>query len=1378
MRIILLLGIIFPLFIIAQNEKKIALIIGNKNYIDPSAELTNPLNDSDLMKNTFEKLNFDSVIIANDLNYDQMKSAFSSYRTALRGDFNIGFIYYSGHGTQDQYQNSFLIPIDFPKNPTITDVEDKAYDFTNFIIQLERIENKLHVIILDACRNNPFEKGWKGKSATGTGLSVPKETVDGILIHYSTTAGKTASDNTSLKNSLYTQILSEELLVPNQEIESIFKSTKKRVMEESKKLGIIQSPKSYGNWVGSLTLLRKKDYNKIEVKDLKKEAEEAIKNGETEVALKKYSALQHYFETSIENIDKKALIDVYINLGQIYWDTRLDEATEFYEKNKDREWASIEQKYNLLKNIGFVAPMNAFKNAKILLEIEGIKTNSEKKQYSEVFYKYLRCLSYLDYANGGIDNKKLIEKIDLLNKFNEENFGLNDIRTANSYYLTGIFYSEEDNYHCYKFLTKANKIFEKNKFKDEDLMQYSLSDKNDIYSLYWSNKTIIDKMESIWEKTTINEKEIHRMSLRAGMYTNIHNNPDSIYEILKSSYLKLVDLSEKKDTSYMQWTLDQGGDLFFLFPVIFTNSITIDPQMDFEKNTLLRCKKGLIDSIITYRDIGVNYANHLIALRKGEKKDIKIIEKIKTIEQKKFTYFEKAYNLATKKSSYKNAIFLTNQFLDDYYYNFYYNYNTDTLLLNKEKLISKIDFINKNWNEISKTDHFSYILKYFALMRKEFKNMIKDGLALPSDLVYKSQIQYFDFAQRHESPYHIIKSGIEVAINHTDPKERRKYCEENINYILKKNKYWSELKETGRKLNNSQSTTPPTKLDVVKDLWLSSWYYIENKDEKWNKTDSLITLKLRNFLNFTYYSPKQKNQELLKQYKILLNLNVMRLELDKAYNKYDSEEITKIFMLYAEEAERLFSLPKKEYNLFAQEENFSEMIKTHFWEIYKNEKNEKIVDKEFEKYLKILEKFTEYDAWFSILYGYQKWVEFHYDQKNYKKMMKLTEDIFAISERTIEEKRPKEKATSNDWKVYNFRKYDTYWKLCKIGKTNTNYKKTPLKNRNLMVTFAEKFIDHCKIPYFENEENQPSTYFERVKEAYYYMGDEYFSIDKSKCNEAYSEMIIWAKKIKNQEVKEKEVLRGLSFKAYIHNELGQIDSAITTYNDYIKFHPDLDHRLNKNYSYTIKNIEYGNCSVPFLNIELITKASGVYPFIEFDINNNGIIDENTDLRYWVNEKSKLNSEYIIPFQNKNEIEKENWYENATGGYIYSFTQPNGEMSDTTKKLFFDKSSKLFNTSALLQQYYYSVKNGDEFGNIDSSSKNEITKEAASLKKWTFSIPLSEIKYENSNTISFIIGSCRKNPNYYTYDRVWKKDVLPSSALYKGFIDAIKIDLEK
>ena len=214
--LIVVLLLFLPFSVFSQNEKKLALVIGNANYEDPNGVLTNPLNDSKLMEETFIDLEFDSIIVANDLNYDEMRSAFSNYKRALRNDFDVGFIYYSGHGTQDSYKNSYLIPIDFPSNPTIDDVEEKAYDFQSFLKSLEKIEDKLNIIILDACRNNPFEKGWKGKSATGIGLAEPEEPANGTLIAYSTAPGYTANDNKNLENSIYTATLAEIMKKPNQ----------------------------------------------------------------------------------------------------------------------------------------------------------------------------------------------------------------------------------------------------------------------------------------------------------------------------------------------------------------------------------------------------------------------------------------------------------------------------------------------------------------------------------------------------------------------------------------------------------------------------------------------------------------------------------------------------------------------------------------------------------------------------------------------------------------------------------------------------------------------------------------------------------------------------------------------------------------------------------------------------------------------------------------------------------------------------------------------------------------------------------------------------------------------------------------------------------
>ena len=222
MKKILLILFFLPLLAIAQNQRKIALVIGNASYEDPNGVLKNPVNDSKLMSETFIELEFDSVIVANNLSYDAMREVFRDYRSSLK-KFDVGFIYYSGHGMQDAYKETYLIPIDFPANSTIDDVTDYGYSIQDILKSLNRYENKLNVFVLDACRDNPYEKGWKGRSLKGGGLSEPQVPPTGSLVAYSTSPGDVASDNSDSDNSLYTKALSEIMKQPNLKIEEVFK---------------------------------------------------------------------------------------------------------------------------------------------------------------------------------------------------------------------------------------------------------------------------------------------------------------------------------------------------------------------------------------------------------------------------------------------------------------------------------------------------------------------------------------------------------------------------------------------------------------------------------------------------------------------------------------------------------------------------------------------------------------------------------------------------------------------------------------------------------------------------------------------------------------------------------------------------------------------------------------------------------------------------------------------------------------------------------------------------------------------------------------------------------------------------------------------------
>lgn len=270
MKKILLILFFIPLIAIAQNQRKIALVIGNANYEDPNGVLKNPVNDSKLMSETFIGLDFDSVIVANNLSYDAMRKVFRQYRSSLK-KFDVGFIYYSGHGMQDAYNETYLIPIDFPANSTIDDVTDYGYSIQDILKSLNRYEKKLNVFVLDACRDNPYEKGWKGRSLKGGGLSEPQVPPTGSLVAYSTSPGDVASDNSDSDNSLYTKALSEIMKEPNLKIEEVFKRVRNVVYSGSEQN---QNPQWWGQLEGDLYLLLKEDTKVI---SLEKELKDAFK---------------------------------------------------------------------------------------------------------------------------------------------------------------------------------------------------------------------------------------------------------------------------------------------------------------------------------------------------------------------------------------------------------------------------------------------------------------------------------------------------------------------------------------------------------------------------------------------------------------------------------------------------------------------------------------------------------------------------------------------------------------------------------------------------------------------------------------------------------------------------------------------------------------------------------------------------------------------------------------------------------------------------------------------------------------------------------------------------------------------------------------------
>ena len=211
---------IMPMF--NPNEKRIALVIGNSAYAGGQF-LKNPENDANLMIKALQNLGFE-VISRTNADKKNMERAIREFSEKLP-NYNVALFYYAGHGVQVDGMN-YLIPTDAELNKK----EDCKWEAVsvNFIVEeFEKYPNNTNIVILDACRNDPF-KSWSRGGERGFKAIVP---TSGTIIAFATSEGATASDGTG-QNGLFTQELVKQMQV-QQPIESVFKKTRVEVEKHS-----------------------------------------------------------------------------------------------------------------------------------------------------------------------------------------------------------------------------------------------------------------------------------------------------------------------------------------------------------------------------------------------------------------------------------------------------------------------------------------------------------------------------------------------------------------------------------------------------------------------------------------------------------------------------------------------------------------------------------------------------------------------------------------------------------------------------------------------------------------------------------------------------------------------------------------------------------------------------------------------------------------------------------------------------------------------------------------------------------------------------------------------------------------------------------------
>lgn len=208
-------------------EKRLALVIGNSKYTY-SMELSNPVNDARAMKQALQKVGFD-VDEYENLDQAELKMAIDYFGTRLK-QYSVGLFFYAGHGIQSKGSN-YLIPVN-AKLQSEQQVEYDCVQADRVLGQMEAAGSKINIVILDACRNNPFERSWS-RAVNGTGLAF-MNAPSGSLIAYATSPGRTASDGSG-SNGLYTSALLENIISPGINILQMFQNVRRIVSSKSEK---------------------------------------------------------------------------------------------------------------------------------------------------------------------------------------------------------------------------------------------------------------------------------------------------------------------------------------------------------------------------------------------------------------------------------------------------------------------------------------------------------------------------------------------------------------------------------------------------------------------------------------------------------------------------------------------------------------------------------------------------------------------------------------------------------------------------------------------------------------------------------------------------------------------------------------------------------------------------------------------------------------------------------------------------------------------------------------------------------------------------------------------------------------------------------------
>jgi uncharacterized caspase-like protein len=223
----------------AAAGSRVALVIGNASY--KVGALKNPVNDAKAVATSLRNMGFD-VMHRENASLREMLDAFQQFSAHKSADVRV--VYYAGHGVQLKGRN-YLLPVDTEIRAE-DEMPSKSADLNEFLNRLAAIKNGINVVILDACRNNPFSgseivgpdgRRLKFRGATPQGLARIEAPL-GTMVAFSTSPDGVALDNPQEKNSLFAKHLLQQMQEPGLPVEILFKRVRVAVASETNRMQV------------------------------------------------------------------------------------------------------------------------------------------------------------------------------------------------------------------------------------------------------------------------------------------------------------------------------------------------------------------------------------------------------------------------------------------------------------------------------------------------------------------------------------------------------------------------------------------------------------------------------------------------------------------------------------------------------------------------------------------------------------------------------------------------------------------------------------------------------------------------------------------------------------------------------------------------------------------------------------------------------------------------------------------------------------------------------------------------------------------------------------------------------------------------------------